>query len=135
MNSITEILKFINDNWFLIIAAIAIVSVVSIKVYKWFKQPNQEQIKQVKEWLLYAVAKAEENLGSGTGELKLRYVYDMFVTKFPAIAIFINFDDFKIMVDEALEKFKELIQTNENIGAMYGFQDMSGIEKEDEDNG
>ena len=31
MKNITEILQFINNNWFLIIAAIAIVSVVAIK--------------------------------------------------------------------------------------------------------
>jgi hypothetical protein len=119
MKNITEILQFINDNWFLIIAAIAIVSVVSIKLYKWFKQPNSEQIRQIQEWLIYAVAEAEKTLGSGTGELKLRYVYDKFVTKFPAAAIFISFEDFSIMVEKALQKFEELLQTNESIGFLY----------------
>lgn len=132
MEKITKVLQFINENWFLIIACIAIVSVISIKIYKWFKQPNQMQIKQVQEWLLYAVAKAEENLGSGTGELKLRYVYDMFVTKFPAIAIFIDFDDFCIMVENALYKFEELIKNNENIAAIYNFENLDkGEEKND----
>ncbi len=119
MEKITTILKFINDNWFLILAAISIVSVVSVKIYKWFKKPTSEQMRQVQEWLLYAVAKAEEMLGSGTGELKLRYVYDMFLVKFPAIAIFISFDDFSIMVEKALQKFEELIQTNDKIKALY----------------
>ena len=119
MEKITTILKFINDNWFLILAAISIVSVVSVKIYKWFKKPTSEQIRQVQEWLLYAVAKAEEILGSGTGELKLRYVYDMFLVKFPVIAIFISFDDFSIMVEKALQKFEELIQTNDKIKALY----------------
>lgn len=119
MKNITEILQFINDNWFLIIAAIAIVSVISIKLYKWFKEPNSEQIRQIQEWLIYAVAEAEKKLGSGTGELKLRYVYDKFVTKFPAAAIFINFEDFSIMVEKALQKFEELLQTNKNIENLY----------------
>lgn len=122
MANISKVLEFINNNWFLIIAFIAIVSTVSIKVYKWFKQPNKEQLRQVQEWLLYAVAKAEKNLGSGTGELKLRYVYDMFVAKFPAIAIFIDFDDFCIMVEEALNKFKDLIENNESINAIYSLE-------------
>ena len=119
MEKITTILKFINDNWFLILAAIGIVSVVSVKIYKWFKKPTSEQMRQVQEWLLYAVAKAEAMLGSGTGELKLRYVYDMFLVKFPVIAIFISFDDFSIMVEKALQKFEELIQTNDKIKALY----------------
>ena len=122
MANISKILEFINNNWFLIIAFIAIISTASIKVYKWFKQPNKEQLRQVQEWLLYAVAKAEKNLGSGTGELKLRYVYDMFVAKFPAIAIFIDFDDFCIMVEEALNKFKDLIENNESINAIYSLE-------------
>lgn len=119
MKNVTDILHFINDNWFLIVAAIATVSVISIKLYKWFKQPSAEQMKQIQEWLLYAVAEAEKTLGSGTGELKLRYVYDKFVTKFPAIAIFINFDDFSIMVEKALQKFEELLQTNKKIEKLY----------------
>ena len=129
MKSFSNIMQFINDNWFLIFAAIAIVSVISIKIYKFFKRPNSEQLCQVQEWLLYAVAKAEEKLGSGTGELKLRYVYDMFVAKFPLVAIFIDFDEFSIMVEKALDKFEELIQTNPSIGSMYSFQDMRGEEE------
>lgn len=132
MDSISKIIQFINENWFLMVVAIAVVSVISIKIYKWCKMPDKEQLRQVQEWLLYAVAKAEESLGSGTGELKLRYVYDMFMTKFPMVALFISFDDFCMMVEEALNKFEELIKTNPAVGAMYGFEDMSGGEETDE---
>ena len=131
MESISRIIQFINENWFLIVAAIAIVSVISIKIYKWCKMPDKEQLRQVQEWLLYAVAKAEEQLGSGTGELKLRYVYDMFMTKFPAVALFISFDDFCIMVEKALNTFEDMLQKNPAIGAMYG---VKSIEKGEEEN-
>ena len=119
MSRLSEILAFINEYWFLIVAAIAIVSVIAVKVYKWCKQPSSEQLRQVQEWLLYAVAQAEKTLGSGTGELKLRYVYDQFMTKFPAIALFISFDDFSIMVEKALEKFEELLKENQSVQALY----------------
>lgn len=114
-----DLLTFIKEYWFIIIIAIAIISVISIKIYNWIKQPTEEQIKQVQEWLLYAVAKAEEVLGSGTGQLKLRYVYDMFVSKFPAIAVFISFETFTKMVDKALDEFKELLQANPAINDLY----------------
>ena len=110
---------FIKEYWFLIIVAIAVISAIAIKVYTWFKQPTSDQLKNVKEWLLYAVAKAERELGSGTGQLKLRYVYNMFVEKFPAIAIFITFEDFSKMVDEALDKFNELLKENTTINDYY----------------
>lgn len=114
-----DLLTFIKEYWFIIIIVIAIISVISIKIYNWIKQPTEEQLKQVQEWLLYAVAKAEEVLGSGTGQLKLRYVYDMFVSKFPAIAVFISFETFTKMVDKALDEFKELLQTNPAINDLY----------------
>ena len=123
-------LIFIKEYWFVMIIAIAIIAEISITLYKWFKQPTEEQIARVKEWLLYAVAKAEQVLGSGTGELKLRYVYNMFVTKFPAIALFISFDKFSAMVDEALEKFEELLKNNKSISSIYMWTDLDG-EKED----
>ena len=110
-----EFMTFIHDYWFLILAAIAIVSVVSIKVYNWLKQPNEKQLEQVRQWLIFAVAKAEKELGSGTGELKLRYVYNMFIAKFPAIALFISFEDFSKMVSKALEELEQLISHNEKI--------------------
>ena len=110
---------FIKEYWFLIIIAIEVISAIAIKVYTWLKQPTSDQLKNVKEWLLYAVAKAERELGSGTGQLKLRYVYNMFVEKFPAIAIFITFEDFSEMVDEALDKFNELLKENTAINDYY----------------
>lgn len=114
-----DFLTFIKEYWFILVFIVAFIAVVSIKVYNWFKQPTSEQMQQIQEWLLYAVAKAEDVLGSGTGQLKLRYVYDMFVTKFPAIAVFISFDTFAKMVDKALDEFKELLDTNPAINELY----------------
>jgi hypothetical protein len=111
MNTLTAA-EFIHEYWYLIIAMIAIISMVSITVYNWFKLPNNEQIEQVKQWLLYAVAKAEKELGSGTGQIKLRYVYNMFIAKFPAIALFLTFEEFSNLVDEALQELQELIDKN-----------------------
>lgn len=85
------------------------------KVYSFTKMPQAEQLVAVKEWLLWAVAEAEKLYGSGTGALKLRYVYDLFLSRFGALEELISFDDFSKMVDEALNGFRELIKTNEKI--------------------
>ena len=126
-----SVIDFIQEYWFLIIAAIAAISVVSIKAYLWFKKPGNEQLEQVKQWLIYAVAKAEAELGSGTGQLKLRYVYDQFIKKFPAIAIFISFEDFSKMVDAALEELEKMMKENKEIGMLIKPDEY--IEKEDEE--
>ena len=70
---------------------------------------------KVKEWLKWAVCVAEEELGSGTGQLKLRMVYDMFVEKFPFIASILPFSIFVMWVDLALEWMREQLDKNENI--------------------
>ena len=114
-----KVLVFLGNYWYLIIAAIAIVAVVSIKLYKWFKKPNNEQMQKIQEWLLWAVAEAEKKLGSQTGQLKLRYVYDMFISKFPGVAIFIPFDTFKSMVDKALDELQEMIENNKKIQMLF----------------
>ena len=77
--------------------------------------PTNEQLKKVKEWLLWAVAEAEKELGSGTGQLKLRYVYDMFIVKFPSLAKIISFETFSYMVDEVLDEFKKLLNKNDKM--------------------
>lgn len=99
-------------NWQIILGALIIIITAIITFVRFNKKSIQEQIEQVKEWLLYAVMAAEKELGSGTGAIKLRYVYDMFVTKFPLAVALIPFSSFSEFVDEALDKFKDLLATS-----------------------
>lgn len=69
----------------------------------------------VKEWLLWAVTQAEQYLGSGTGALKLRYVYDLAVEAFPPIKYLVSFSVFSLWVDGALELMREQIKNNPHI--------------------
>ena len=62
-------------NWQIILGALIIILTAIVTFVRFNKKSVQEQIDQVKEWLLYAVMAAEKELGSGTGALKLRFVY------------------------------------------------------------
>ena len=108
-------MDFLINNWSLLIALIAVIAVAAIFVIKFKKLPTQAQIQKLKEWLLWAVTEAEKQLGGGTGRIKLRYVYDMFVSRFPSLAKIISFDYFSVLVDEALEEFRKLLSTNQKI--------------------
>lgn len=77
-----------------------------------FKYPTKDQLECVSEWLLHAVTIAEIDLGSGTGALKLRQVYDMFVTRFPTIAKRLPFNKFSDMVDDALVVMRDMLEKN-----------------------
>lgn len=66
----------------------------------------------MREWLLYAVTEAERELGGGTGKLKLRQVYDLFVTRFPWLAKIVSFETFSGLVDDALDEMREMLKNN-----------------------
>lgn len=103
-------MEFIMENGILIIAAVAVGIYIGMGVYSFFNRPRSEQMHDVREWLIWAVDRAEEELGTGTGPMKLRMVYDMFVTRFPAAARFVGFETFKGMVDEALENLEKMLK-------------------------
>ena len=89
-----------------VIIAVIIVAVVLIVLA--IKQP-----KRVKKWLLYAVSVAEQELGSGTGQLKLGQVYNMFVERYPVLKILVSFETFKGWVDLALEEMEKMLEKEE----------------------
>ena len=93
----------------------AIVGAAAIGVYQFCKLTKQKQIEIVLEWLLLAVVKAEKELGSGTGQIKLRYVYDLFIDKFKFLALVISFERFSQLVDQALDTMKDMIANNKQV--------------------
>ena len=105
-------MDFIVNNWAIIIVVVIGLSAIVTTAVHFFNKNKNEQIEKVREWILYAVTIAEKELGSGTGRLKLRYVYDMFVVKFPWLARIISFECISALVDEALKEMNDLLATN-----------------------
>lgn len=108
-------MKWIIDNWSLLVVLACVVVAVVIYVRKFVNMPTEDQVAKVKEWLLFAVVQAEKELGGGTGAIKLRYTYDLFVATFPDIAKIISFELFSKWVDEVLVQMRHLLETNVNI--------------------
>lgn len=88
-----------------IVVGIALTAAVAI-----YMAANQRN--KIKEWLKYAVAETERQLGSGTGRLKLRQVYDWFTDKFPLLAAILPFRVFAAWVDEALTTLERWLESN-----------------------
>lgn len=110
-------MEFILENWPIIVAVIAVVAVAAVAVARFVGLPTESQLAKVREWLLWAVTEAEKDLGGGTGKLKLRQVYDLFVTRFPWLAKLVSFELFSDMVDDALEEMREMLDTNQAVKA------------------
>ena len=110
-----EKFTFCIENWYLVVALMATTCVIGIYIGRILKLPSSEQIDKIKEWLLWAVTQAEAELGSGTGKLKLRQTYDLFIQRFPALAMAVSFDTFSLWVDEALEEMRKLLKENKTV--------------------
>ena len=111
-------MDFIVNNWYIILAIIVLLTGGGFAVYRFAKLPRADQIAKVKEWLLWAVTEAEAALGGGTGQLKLRYVYDLFVEKFPWLVNVISFELFSSLVDDALVDMREMLAKNDAVKAI-----------------
>ena len=97
-------------------AVVAIAAALFIaRAIEFFKYPRSKQIECFKEWLVYAVSLAEKDLGSGTGDLKLRQVYDNFAVKIPTLVEFISFEKFSNYVNEVLISMRKMLKCNKDI--------------------
>lgn len=103
------------ENATLFLGMAILVSILAISIYLFFKLSRERQKEIISEWLLLAVIKAEKELGSGTGQVKLRYVYDLFIDKFKVMSMFITFSQFSLMVDNALVVMKVMLTDNKNV--------------------
>ena len=118
-----EFLYFLMENWYLIVVFIAMVVVAVFGICRLFDAPTKEQIENVREWLVGVCTQAEKELGSGTGQLKLRQVYDLFVVRFPWLAKVIPFRTFSEWVDDALVIMRDLLAKNEAVQDYVGVVD------------
>lgn len=105
-------MHFIIDNWQVLLLSLFAGTISGISVFYFAKNSTSAQLTNVKEWLVWAVTGAEKELGGGTGQLKLRQVYDLFLLRFPKLASAISFDTFSKLVDEALEVMRKMLETN-----------------------
>lgn len=110
-------MKFLYDNWTLLVFLAALLGIVIYYGKRFTSLPSDEQLNKVKQWLLYAVITVEKEYQSGTGVLKLRAAYNMFVERFPSLVTIISFELFSQFVDEALVEMRHILETNKDVEA------------------
>ena len=76
---------------------------------------------------------AEKDLGGGTGQLKLRKVYNMAISKFPWVATIYSFDKFSQDVDDALKWLDEQLSNNKNIKAIIAGEEKENVSDKNTD--
>lgn len=125
-------MMWIVENWILVLCAVVLATWTFLVVSDFAKRPDEEQIAKIKEWLIWACIEAEKGLKSGTGQLKLREVWNLFcaVPAFTLVARVITFETFSDWVSSALSDVKHMIVTNDNLAQyIYGEEKEAEVEK------
>lgn len=106
-----------NVNEFLVIFIALCLSGIALTgiIVKFVALSREQKIVKVKEWLKYAVTMAEKEFGAKTGQLKLAYVYNLFVDKFPSVVNIVSLELFSAMVDESLKWLDKQLESNDNV--------------------
>jgi len=108
-------MNYLIENWFLIVGLAVVIVVLVMGAANIIMTPTAKQIEKIKEWLLYAIVTAEEIYGSNLGAVKLRWVYDGFITRFKWLSVIVSFEMFSQLVDESLEIMKEMLKSNKEM--------------------
>ena len=117
------------ENWMVVFGLAVAVIIAVLVVYRFFGLPTEKQVEKIKEWLIWACIEAERALQSGTGQLKLRGVYNMFcsVPAFTWVAKLISFELFSEWVSDALATAKEMMINNKAL-AEYVYGNKANVE-------
>ena len=103
------------ENVIIICGIVILIGIIGLCLCWFLKLSKERQKEIIIEWLLLAVIKAEKELGDGTGQLKLRFVYDLFIDKFRFVSMLISFSQFSELVDQALDTMRDILDSNKQI--------------------
>lgn len=110
-----EILKMIVENWLIFVIALILVLFAVYAVLRFLKLTPQQQLGKVKTALLYMVTEAEKELKSKTGRVKRSMVWEWLVERFPIVTLFITEEKYDELLDQALEEFRKMLESNDSL--------------------
>ena len=110
-----EILKMILENWLIFVIVVVLLGLTVYAVLRFLKLTPQQQLDKIRIALLYMVTEAEKELKRKTGQVKRAMVWVWLVERFPIITLFITEEKYDELLDEALEKFKKMLESNSSL--------------------
>ena len=110
-----QILKLIHENRYIFVIVVVLLGLTVYAVLRFLKLTPQQQFDKIRIALLYMVTEAEKELKRKTGQVKRAMVWDWLVERFPIITLFITEEKYDELLEEALEKFKKMLESNSSL--------------------
>lgn len=122
LNGIQNFLKFINDNWTMIIGIVTLIIVIAHKIKSYIGMSKEERINiakvQIREIMLMLVTQAECDYLEwvSAGSIKRSQVIDEIFEMFPVLSTITNqkeiIDWIDMIIDESLEEMRKIFEEN-----------------------
>lgn len=110
-----EILQKLIENWLIFVIALILVLVTVYAVLCFLKLTPKQQLDKARTALLYMVTEAEKELKGKTGRVKRSMVWEWLVERFPIITLFITEEKYDELLDQTLEEFKKMLESNDSL--------------------
>lgn len=110
-----EILQKLIENWVIFVIALVLILLTVYAVLRFLKLTPKQQLSKVRAALLYMVTEAEKELKSKTGRVKRSMVWEWLVERFPFISLFITEEKYDELLDQALEEFRKMLESNDSL--------------------
>ncbi len=107
-----NILNWLIENWFLIVIFLCFFGKSIINTINFLLMEPNKRLLFIRENILNLVLKAEEQLGSKTGELKLKLVINLFYKKYPIARLIISETKLIEMIEESVTEMKNTLKEN-----------------------
>ncbi len=107
-----NILNWLIENWFLIVIFLCFFGKSIINTINFLLMEPNKRLLFIRENILNLVLKAEEQLGSKTGELKLKLVINSFYKKYPIAKLIISETKLIEVIEESVTEMKNTLKKN-----------------------
>lgn len=97
------------ENSDFVFTVLILISSVFAMIWKYITFPSARRKERILLWLVQAVEYAERIYGGKTGNIKLSFVYNMFIDKFGFVGMFVSQEVFNELVDKAIAIMEETL--------------------------
>ncbi len=107
-----NILNWLIENWFVIVVFVCVLFVLLVHIIKLFIMEPEKRLSFIKDTIFSLVLMAEKELGSKTGEMKLKLVITTFYKKYPFIRLILSENKLIDVIEESVVEMKNILKKN-----------------------
>ncbi len=107
-----NILNWLVEYWFVIVVFVCVLFVLIVHIVKFLIMEPNKKLSFIKDTIFSLVLMAEKELGSKTGEAKLKLVITTFYKKYPFARFILPENKLIEVIEESVVEMKNILKKN-----------------------